>query len=89
MPQGAMHQTEIGQRYTKVGVPMQLWEIELERNIDFKKVRHFLLRSLEDPYRTILVSEKALLNPRLFRPAIVREPAPTLSAGGLVPSPFR
>ena len=84
-----MQQTAIGQRYTTVGVPMQLWEVELERNIDFKKVRHFLLRSLDDPSRTILVSERALLNPRLFQPALTPDPAPALSTSVLVPSPFR
>lgn len=87
---GAMPQTEIGQRYTKVGVPMQIWEVELERDIDFKRVRHFLLRNMEDPSRTILVSEKALLNPRLFQPA-QEMPEPDLSprASVLVPSPYR
>lgn len=83
------NQTEIGQRYTKVGVPMMTWEIALERMIDFKKVRHFLLRSLEDPSRTILVSEKALLNPRLFRPAASIVPDLSLGGGEFVPSPFR
>ncbi len=74
MPQGAMPQTEIGQRYKKVGLPSQVWEVEIERATNFDTTHHFLLRSMEDPLRTILVSEKALRNPRLFQPAETHEP---------------
>lgn len=55
-----------GQRFRKAAAALHTWEVG-ELVIDHEGIRHFRLRDVKDPSRSILVSEQALLNTRYFR----------------------
>ncbi|HLI13888.1 MAG TPA: hypothetical protein VKY65_20025 [Alphaproteobacteria bacterium] len=59
---------EIGERFTKVGTPRPVWKVH-RLVVDQEGLRHFRLQDEQDPSKTILISERALLNRRFFRPA--------------------
>ena len=61
-----MDEVELGQRFMKVSGPHQIWETS-EMVRDLEGIRHFRLRNVNEPTTSILISERALLNPRYFR----------------------
>jgi len=63
-----MDAIELGQRFVKVSGPPQIWEASELVN-DREGIRHFRLRNTSEPTTSILISERALLNPRYFRAA--------------------
>ncbi|HYB09568.1 MAG TPA: hypothetical protein VEJ16_07850 [Alphaproteobacteria bacterium] len=66
-----MDAIELGQRFVKVSGPPLVWEASELVN-DREGIRHFRLRNTSEPTTSILISERALLNPRYFRTADVQ-----------------
>lgn len=69
-----MAEVRPGQRFRKAAAAIHTWEVR-ELVIDREGIRHFRLCDVKDPSRSILVSERALLNPRYFR-AVGSQQAP-------------
>jgi len=55
-----MVEIEVGQRFTKVSGPLNVWEV-VRLVIGSESIRHYRLNNVADPSKSILISEHALL----------------------------
>jgi len=60
-------EVKIGQRFTKVALVSLVWEVD-EVKLGPGGINHCHMRDVGDPTRTILISEQAVRNKRLFKP---------------------
>ena len=58
---------KIGQRFMKVALASRVWEVD-DLKLGPGGISHCHMRDVGDPTRTLLISEEAVRNKRLFRP---------------------
>jgi hypothetical protein len=68
-----MPEIEVGQRFRKVSGPPNAWEV-VGVVIGSEGMRHYRLDNVADPSKSILISERALLNSRYFRAVDAQRP---------------